>query len=697
MPQPPVELKVLTFNLWGIFNSKMREDRMAHFASKVEHYDIILLQEQFDPDDFTRMQSLVPEHVRKTRYFRRFPSGFYGSGCAVISRFPITSAFFHIYPLQGYPEMVLHGDFFANKGVALVKVAVPMERNGAMVNQELILYTTHLVAVYQKVSQMSTWKKERYLPYRISQAISLADFVMNTSKPTDYIIIGGDFNSSQRSLEVQMMLILLKRKGYDLRSVLPTPGNLLEQAHTEEQAEQARSMFTYSYRNAFNASKTSYFKLLKLEADIPAQIDHIFFNSAAFTLKSFEDCPDASPTFPFTIDAEGNGSKVPTGVVVFTKNEVLRTQAPSRLARWADALRRRGQNNPQSPLTRLANVLAAPGKDTSPTPSAGGAAAATTAAGGRSASPPFAADDALSRFPISDHFGVACRLQLRSQPGSALESNSPSEDENWHHVTPSTGSIAAAVAPGVAAVPLTEEELLVVRSVQKFLGGFVRKLRHQVKVTRVMAAISISTVVLNLWFLRRAASAQEQRTALTLKQLYHMATDAAWGGGAGARRHGSAGLPAEEDAHAAANSSSALDPAKLQTTAKRLLSKTKEWAGGTLDAVGIHIKETPTATLSEGRQGHFPSSSSSSTAVVGGATGAPAVPDFFLLAKELSLRSVWTSLGLFTFVTAVGSVFSIGSFAVGMFQRAGNANILAEQVRLISPDTLRTEEEEEEA
>lgn len=322
-----VNLKVLTCNLWGIFNAKVRKERMLHFATKVANYDIILLQELFSTADFETIYQALPKEVSESRYFRRFPSGVYGSGCAVISRFPIRAAFFHVYPLQGYPEMILHGDYYANKGAACIRVDVPVERNGVLSVQPVILYTTHLVAIYQRVSRLSSWKHERYLPYRISQAISLADFITVTARPTDYIIIGGDFNASQRSLEVQMLLILLKRRGYSLGSALPTPAALLEKAKTSAEAEAARRTFTFSPRNAFNASATSYFKLLNMESDLPAQIDHLFYSAQKFTLEGFPDCPDVEEGYPFYVDA--GGEEAPCGVVVFTKNEVSCTVRPS--------------------------------------------------------------------------------------------------------------------------------------------------------------------------------------------------------------------------------------------------------------------------------------------------------------------------------------------------------------------------------
>lgn len=668
MTQPPVELKVLTYNLWGIFNSKMCQDRMAVFAEKIEHYDIILLQEQFDPSDFAKVQEMVPDHIRKARYFRRFPSGFYGSGCAVISKYPIHSAIFHTYPLQGYPEMILHGDFFANKGAACVKLDVPIERDGAIVNQEVILYTTHLVAIYQKVSQMSSWKKERYLPYRISQAIELASFIMNTSKPTDYVIIGGDFNSSQRSLEVQTMLILLKRRGYDLRSALPTPIALLETASTEEQAEEARSMFTFSPLNAFNASKTSYFKLLNMQSDIPSQIDHIFFNSAAFTLKPFEDCPHVNPSCPFQIDVARDGHKVPTGVVVFTKNEVVRTTARSLRQRCADRIR--GQSSPTSYRGKIAGLVAVPVKE-----AAGGIAPKNHPTG-----PPFPEAEVTERFPMSDHYGVACRLQIKASLSHATNDN-----DSWQHVTSGPEPSLANAPSGVGApVPLTEEEILVVNEVGKFLTFFVAKLRHQVTVTRIMTAVSLTLVGLNIWAVRRIAATQEQRTVVALRQVYQRAASVK----AAMKSH----RPSKPAAAERAAGVEVHFTEKLVDTTEKVIHKLSDWTNVAIGSVGIHIGSGGKPAVGK------PPATATPTPAPAPASDVPkadetasATPDFVVLSRELNMRPIWASLGLSTIVTAVGSVVSVGGFLIGLFQRKGNANILEEQIRLLSPSHAREE------
>uniref|UniRef100_A0A0A9WFG0 sphingomyelin phosphodiesterase n=1 Tax=Lygus hesperus TaxID=30085 RepID=A0A0A9WFG0_LYGHE len=108
--------------------------------------------------------------------------------------------------------MIFHGDFFANKGAALIKIEVPLAvfaNEGETSHTSMAshcetrmvhFYTTHLVAVYQKVSQLADRRQERYLPYRISQSIALARFVASTSHPSDYLVVAGDFNSAQYSM-----------------------------------------------------------------------------------------------------------------------------------------------------------------------------------------------------------------------------------------------------------------------------------------------------------------------------------------------------------------------------------------------------------------------------------------------------------------------------------------------------------------
>ncbi|EPY26253.1 inositol phosphosphingolipid phospholipase C [Strigomonas culicis] len=384
--------------------------------------------------------------------------------------------------------MVLHGDFFANKGAALIKVDVPITgASGTMRVHEVLLYTTHLVAIYQKVSELPSWRDERYLPYRLSQAISLAEFITNTSKPSDTIIIGGDFNSSQRSLEVQMLLILLKRRGYTMRSVLPTPSTILETATSNMERAVANSTYTFSNKNAFNCCKTSYFKLLNMQSDIPSQIDHVFFNHAHLSLQPFEQCPDADPNYPFYVTV--GEKRVPSGVVVFTENQVrLPPSVP--LARKVALLLESCAGSRRSYLgknVRCFTEWLAPHKS-------------------REEAEEDSDDDELALYPLSDHYGVAARFVLRA---AGNDTGSPGPDHPLNGDAPT-------------AVSLTEDEVMVVNSVVQFLESFTDKLKQQAGTSRYLALSCLATLLLHLYVLRNALDVQRERTAGALQQLYYM-------------------------------------------------------------------------------------------------------------------------------------------------------------------------------
>ncbi|CAD2217029.1 Endonuclease/Exonuclease/phosphatase family, putative [Angomonas deanei] len=564
-----IELKVLTFNLWGIFNSRVKEQRMKHFASKIKHYDIILLQEQFTEEDFDLIMRHTPQDVRETRYFRRFPSSFYGSGCAVISKFPIKSAFFYVYPLQGYPEMFLHGDFFANKGAALVKVEVPFaSSDGVMETRVIHLYTTHLVAIYQKVTELRSWRDERYLPFRISQAISLADFISNTSNPSDTVIIGGDFNSSQRSLEVQTLLILLKRRGYSMRSVLPTPRPPSELDSTEF------NPYTFSETNHFNSMKTSYFKLLKMGSDLPAQIDHILFNNNQLSLQSYEDCPDVENNYPFYVKVEDN--LVPSGVVVFTKNEVPVQRTKTLFERAAIQLRQLASTKGggvADALHKAANWLSPPSQSVS-------------------------TNDTV-RLPLSDHYGVAAKLSLLK--------DAPAQ----------SGEVAVDRS-------LTDEESAVLNSVIQYLESYSGKLTRQVKLSRYIALLSLTSVILHCWLLKSSYYSQISRTSSALSQLYDIASK-------------------QDDSPT---------PEKSQDDSDSVKKKLQHFA------MKFFVVDS-----NKKKKIVIPHSS------------------FVGLSEMLCGGSGWSNPYVSASFNVLVSLTGLASLGIGMFQRAGNANILREQVK----------------
>lgn len=644
-----VPLRVATFNLWGIFNSKMREARMKVFATKIRNYDIILLQEQFSPADFDLIYRSAPQEVQEQYYFRRFRSSFYGSGCAVISRYPVKQAFFHTYPLQGYPEMVLHGDFFANKGAAMVRIEVPVpggENGDAVALQEVILYTTHLVAIYQKVSQLPSWKKERYLPYRISQAISFANLILSTSRPTDRIIIGGDFNCSQRSLEVQMMLILLKKHGYDMRSVLPPPRALLDAATNAVERDQGLRLFTFSNRNAFNTMKTSYFKLLKLEADIPSQIDHIFFSRPAFAMRDFSSCPDVEEAYPRHVNNQ------PNGLVIFTRNEVYVPPQPTFWGSvWHQLITGRRQ--------RTSRVKKA-------------------------------SDEQSDMYPLSDHYGVAALLGMHIDEVEPVSS-------------PLT--VSAAKAASYTAPALSADETKVLETVIDFLGEHVDKLRSQIRTTRLMAASSVILIAANLFVLHRLTLKEERRTAAMLEQMYNIAAVSTSEAARQARQRQGTKLADVKAQLSAAGEwvarhlhLSALTPPSLKPSSTASVRGEGGAAEKTNAAAPVKVSQAPMAesgaasasnTAAAAAHAERESAKQQEAAEQKEKVAAKSAvlegdeerPDFAAIAEALALRPLWATTWVSSVLNIAASVTGTAAFAIGMFQRAGNANILEEQVQ----------------
>ncbi|KEG08089.1 putative eukaryotic translation initiation factor 3 subunit [Trypanosoma grayi] len=586
------EITVLTFNLWGIFNSKHRAARMAHFASKVERYDVILLQELFSETDFELILRSLPPRVRASRFFRRFPSAYYGSGIAVISRFPIKSVLFHAFPLQGYPERVLHGDYYANKGAALVRISVPCmeptEADGGqsgetgVVCKDVLLYSTHLVAAYEKTARLLNWRDELYLSVRLSQALSFADFITSTSCPTDHVVIGGDFNATQRSLEVQTMLILLQKRGYKLRSVLPS-SNIYQACDDERKRAANAATLTFSDANIFTSPKAGW---LVEGGDVPCQIDHIFFSSNTLRLCAYDDCPDAAQDYPFVM--ENDGVESPAGVVVFTRNdEVSLPPGRSTMARVADWLRAKGEAMNCRTMVTAACWL-------------------TPEARPRAYTAEFC--------PLSDHYGVVARLRLSA---------------------PAAGTTASEGDDTAGEVTLARADEEVLHEALEFLDASVKQLQYERTVCVRMATVSAVLVAGNILFLWYQAWRQEQHTARVLEQLFTVATLE----GTSTR---TAAPPANE----------------VKNVVMHWARKAKFWSPGA----------APQAAASP------------ATPAAGAPMNAPgAVPvNFAEVAAKIHDGGIWPMIT--HFFTICGSLLSVGSLAIGLLQRDGNAKIMAEQV-----------------
>lgn len=180
----PEEIKVATFNVWGLYISKDRKIRMKAIAEhlRTTDYAIIGLQEVWVRKDY---EYLAKELSMAFPYSYYFKSGQMGSGMATFSKYPIKQAIFHRFLLNGQAHHIWHGDWWSGKGVGLTRIQIS---DDFIVN----FFNTHLHAEYDK-------KSEYYLGHRISQMQQLFQFVqMSSSAPeTENFmnIIAGDLNT----------------------------------------------------------------------------------------------------------------------------------------------------------------------------------------------------------------------------------------------------------------------------------------------------------------------------------------------------------------------------------------------------------------------------------------------------------------------------------------------------------------------
>lgn len=175
-----VDIKVFTLNCWGIFGvSTHRVVRMRAIAQHLANsdYDLVLLQEVWVPSDFEHICKVTRDVLPFTHFFDQ---GIIGTGTCVLSKVPIVDAVFHEFSMNGYPHQVLHGDWFAGKGLGVVT----LDFQGLNIH----VFVSHLHAEYCR-------RKDIYLGHRVLQALEAAQWVKLTSPGADLTIYAGDFNT----------------------------------------------------------------------------------------------------------------------------------------------------------------------------------------------------------------------------------------------------------------------------------------------------------------------------------------------------------------------------------------------------------------------------------------------------------------------------------------------------------------------
>ncbi|XP_035915889.1 putative neutral sphingomyelinase isoform X1 [Anopheles stephensi] len=200
-----MELSILTLNIWGIpYVSKDREVRVKAIGDVLAsgNYDIVSLQEVWSDSDYQYLRQRVENVLPFCHYFY---SGVVGSGLAILSRYPIVSAFFHAWSVNGYMHRIQHGDWFGGKGVGMAKISV---------NDQLVhVYVAHLHAEYNR-------QCDDYMAHRVIQAHDTAQFIESTRGQSVLQVLAGDLNTEPGDLAYRVLVTCSKLKdSYDRKAI----------------------------------------------------------------------------------------------------------------------------------------------------------------------------------------------------------------------------------------------------------------------------------------------------------------------------------------------------------------------------------------------------------------------------------------------------------------------------------------------
>ena len=190
-PVSSIRLRLVTFNVQDLFVADRRTERLRAIGRELGPLkpDYIGLQEAFSPanrrefvNELNRTSGLEYESLY-------FPSGVMGSGLFVVTRHTIEHAYFWRYSNNGQWHQFSHGDWYAGKGAAMVRLRV--ERDGER-PAHFDIFNTHAIANYITAP---------YREERTDQMRELALFVgKNATAPAPAFVLG-DLNCRHRHPE----------------------------------------------------------------------------------------------------------------------------------------------------------------------------------------------------------------------------------------------------------------------------------------------------------------------------------------------------------------------------------------------------------------------------------------------------------------------------------------------------------------
>lgn len=188
----PITLKLVTYNIANAYLFAVnRPERIKGLVDKLKELDpdIAGIQESFIEKDRTALIEGLKDS--RLKYHAAFPSGTVGSGLLILSAFPIQEHWFHRYEKSNPWYKLWEGDWWAGKGVGMVRAELP---GGALVD----FYDTH--------AQAGRGHPTRYLEVRSSQMKGLADFVQATQSATGLAFVVGDFNTKLDAADIKIAI-----------------------------------------------------------------------------------------------------------------------------------------------------------------------------------------------------------------------------------------------------------------------------------------------------------------------------------------------------------------------------------------------------------------------------------------------------------------------------------------------------------
>lgn len=182
-------LKIVTFNVHDLYvASSHRTERMLGIAKTLANLDpdIVGIQESFvGKDRRTLLDALSGTRLAHHHYYQ---SATVGCGLLVLSAYPIVEPFFHRFTKNGHWYDFHRGDWWAGKGAALARIALP--KGGY-----LDFYNTHTHARYGSSA---------YDVDQESQMTELAQFIRKSALSWAPAFLVGDMNCTQESKPYQL-------------------------------------------------------------------------------------------------------------------------------------------------------------------------------------------------------------------------------------------------------------------------------------------------------------------------------------------------------------------------------------------------------------------------------------------------------------------------------------------------------------